>query len=49
VNALTGEDCDLVAEGILDPAKVVKASLLNAASVATMMLMTDTLIQIQDD
>ena len=48
VNALTGEDCDLVAEGILDPAKVVKASLLNAASVATTMLMTDTLIQVQD-
>ena len=49
VNAMTGEDSDLVAEGILDPAKVVKASLLNAVSVATTMLMTDTLIQIQDE
>ena len=48
VNAMTGEDSDLLEEGILDPAKVVKASLLNAASVATTMLMSDTLIQIQD-
>ena len=48
VNALTGEDCDLVAEGILDPVKVVKASLLNAASVAAVMLATDTLIMVDD-
>ena len=48
VNAVTGEDCDLIFAGILDPVKVVKAALLNAASVAAVMLATDTLIQVDD-
>jgi len=36
--------CDLVAAGIIDPAKVVRTSLQNAASVASLLLTTDSLI-----
>ena len=43
-NANTGEYCDLVAAGVIDPAKVVRASLQNAASVAALLLTTDSLI-----
>ncbi|MCY3020502.1 MAG: chaperonin GroEL, partial [Planctomycetota bacterium] len=43
-NAKTGEFEDLVKAGILDPAKVVKCALQNAASVAGLLLTVDTMI-----
>ena len=43
-NAATGEYGDLVAQGVLDPVKVTKAALTNAASIAGMLLTTETLI-----
>lgn len=43
-NALTGEYVDMVASGIVDPAKVVRSSLQNAGSIAAMILTTETLV-----
>jgi chaperonin GroEL len=43
-NALTGEYGDLVAMGILDPCKVTRTALQNAASVAGLILTTDCMI-----
>ena len=43
-NANKDEYCDLIAAGIIDPAKVVRTSLQNAASVAALLLSTDSLI-----
>lgn len=43
-NALTGDFVDMVAEGIIDPAKVTRSALENAASIAGMLLTTETLI-----
>ncbi len=43
-NALTGEFEDLVKSGVIDPAKVTKTALSNAASVATLLLTSDALI-----
>ncbi|MBA3232446.1 MAG: chaperonin GroEL [Propionibacteriales bacterium] len=43
-NAATGEYGDLVAQGVLDPVKVTKSALVNAASIAGMLLTTETLI-----
>jgi chaperonin GroEL len=43
-NAATGEYEDLVKTGIIDPALVAKTALINAASVAGLMLTTDVLI-----
>ena len=43
-NAETGEYEDLVAVGIIDPTKVVRYTLQNAASIAGLMLTTETLI-----
>jgi chaperonin GroEL len=43
-DARTGKFCDLVAEGVLDPLKVSTAALRNAASVAKLVLATQTLI-----
>jgi chaperonin GroEL len=43
-NAATGEYGDLVAQGILDPVKVTRSALLNAASIAGLLLTTETLI-----
>jgi len=39
-----GQYCDLVAAGIIDPAKVVRTALQNAASVASLLLTTESLI-----
>jgi chaperonin GroEL len=36
--------CDLVAAGIIDPAKVVRVALQNAASVASLLLTTESLV-----
>jgi chaperonin GroEL len=43
-NAATGEYEDLVKAGVIDPTKVVRAALQNAASVAALMLTTEALI-----
>jgi len=43
-NALTDQWVDMKEEGIIDPAKVLRVSLENAASAATMYLTTETLI-----
>ena len=44
LNAATGEFTDLLAEGIIDPVKVTRSALRNAASIAAMVLSTDTLV-----
>jgi chaperonin GroEL len=43
-NAATGETEDLVKAGVIDPAKVTKTALLNAASIAGLMLTTEALV-----
>ncbi len=43
-NALTGEYVDMVAAGIIDPAKVTRSALQNAASIAGMILITEVLV-----
>jgi len=43
-NAATGAYEDLIAAGVIDPTKVVRIALQNAASVAAMMLTTEALI-----
>jgi chaperonin GroEL len=43
-NAATGEYEDLIAAGVIDPAKVVRSALQNAASVAGLMLTTEAVI-----
>ena len=44
LNALTGELEDLVKAGIIDPAKVTRSALQNAASIAALLLTTEALI-----
>ncbi|HEY3484208.1 MAG TPA: TCP-1/cpn60 chaperonin family protein, partial [Ilumatobacteraceae bacterium] len=44
LNAATGEITDLFKLGIIDPAKVTRAALQNAASIAAMVLTTECLI-----
>ena len=43
-NAATGEYGDLVAQGIIDPVKVTRSALRNAASIAALVLTTETLV-----
>ena len=43
-NAATGEFGDLAGQGVIDPVKVTKAALGNAASIAAMVLTTDSAI-----
>ena len=43
-NALTGEFVDMVKTGIIDPAKVTRSALQNAASIAAMLLTTECLV-----
>ena len=43
-DAATGEYCDLFEHGIIDPAKVTRAALENAASIAALVLTTETLV-----
>jgi chaperonin GroEL len=43
-NALTGEFTDLLAAGVIDPAKVTRAALQNAASIAALLLTTECLV-----
>jgi len=48
-NAATGEYVDMVKAGIIDPALVARTALLNAASVAGLMLTTEVLVTEWDD
>jgi len=43
-NAATGEYVDLVAAGVIDPVKVTRSALANAASIAGMLLTTEVLV-----
>jgi chaperonin GroEL len=43
-NAATGEYGDLVEMGVLDPTKVTRYALQNAASIASLMLTTDAMV-----
>ncbi|MGO4737869.1 chaperonin GroEL [Bosea sp. 2KB_26] len=43
-NAATGEYQDLVANGVIDPAKVVRTALQDAASIASLLIMTEAII-----
>jgi chaperonin GroEL len=44
LNALTGDLEDLVKAGVIDPAKVTRAALQNAASIAGLVLTTESLV-----
>jgi len=44
LNALTGEYEDLLKAGIIDPAKVTRSALQNAASIAALLLTTEALV-----
>jgi len=44
LNAATGEYIDLIAAGIIDPAKVTRSALQNAASIAALFLTTEAVV-----
>jgi chaperonin GroEL len=44
LNAATGEYVDLIAAGIVDPAKVTRSAVQNAASIASLILGTNSLV-----
>jgi chaperonin GroEL len=44
LNAATGEYVDLIAAGVVDPTKVTRSALQNAASIAALMLTTECLV-----
>jgi len=43
-NADTGKYGDLYADGVIDPVKVTRSALANAASIAALLLTTETLV-----
>ena len=43
-NALTGTYENLVKAGVIDPTKVVRSALQNAASIASLLLTTEALV-----
>lgn len=43
-NALTGDYCNMIEAGILDPTKVTRCALENAASIAGMLLTTEAIV-----
>ena len=43
-NALKNEYCDVVEQGIIDPTKVTRSALQNAASVAATLLTTECIV-----
>ena len=49
LNAATGEITDLVKAGIIDPAKVTRAALQNAASIAALVLTTECVVADQPE
>jgi len=48
-NAATGEYGDLLKDGVIDPAKVTRSTLQNAASIAALLLTTEALIAEQKE
>ena len=48
-NAHTGEYGDMFKAGVIDPAKVVRTALANAASIAGLLLTTDAMVSTYDD
>jgi chaperonin GroEL len=48
-NALTGAYEDMIRNGIVDPAKVTRSALQNAASIAAMLLTTECLVADKPD
>ncbi len=44
LNAQTGEYVDLLAAGVIDPVKVTRSAVENAASIASLLLTTETLV-----
>ena len=44
INALTGEYEDMIKAGVIDPTKVTRSALQNAASIAGLMLTTEVMI-----
>ena len=48
-NALTEEYIDMVKAGIVDPAKVTRSVLQNAASIASLVLTTETIVAVKVD
>ena len=48
-NAHTGEYVDMFKAGVIDPVKVVRTALVNAASIAGLLLTTDAMISTLDD
>ena len=44
LNAATGEYVDMIAQGIIDPAKVTRSALQNAASIAALFLTTEAVV-----
>ena len=43
-NAATGQYGDLIAQGVIDPVKVTRSAVQNAASIAGMLLTTEVLV-----
>ena len=48
-NAQSGEFTDMIKAGVIDPAKVVRSSLQNAASVAGLLITTEAMVAEKDD
>lgn len=44
LNALTGEFCDLIDQGVIDPLRVTRLTLQHAASVAALLLTTEAVV-----
>jgi chaperonin GroEL len=49
LNAATGDYVDMFAQGIIDPAKVTRSALQNAASIAALFLTTEAVIAEKPD
>jgi len=43
-NAATDKMADMITDGVIDPAKVAKCALLNASSIAGLLLTTEALV-----
>ncbi|MEN8115205.1 MAG: chaperonin GroEL, partial [Actinomycetota bacterium] len=48
-NAMTGEYTDLIEAGVIDPAKVTRSTLQNAASIAALLVTTEALVAEQKE
>ena len=48
-DANSGKYCDMFKAGVIDPVKVVRTALANAASIAGLLLTTDAMVSTYDD